>query len=186
VRDGVIDAAFCTLRVPLPEGVASMPTPDEAHQLLVGPAHPFANARSVAVGELRGHRIWVPGIAISPDAATYYAELVASFGLKIDGAGPLFGMEHLLDMVSESESLATFTVPGMRLMWTLQHDLRRIAIRDPELVFPFSFIWRTDNAHPSLATLRSHLASLPPREHSGDIWLPSWARASFTPDHVAG
>ena len=176
VGDGVIDAAFCTLRLPIPEGVASMNTPDEPHQLLVGPAHPFASDRSVTVAQLRGHRIWVPGITISPDAAAYYAELVASFGLKIAGAGPLFGMEHLLDMVSESESLATFTAPGMRLMWTLQHDLRRIAIRDPELIFPFSFIWRIDNQHPSLAALRSHLASLPSRQHQEDAWFPSWSR----------
>jgi DNA-binding transcriptional LysR family regulator len=176
VRDGVIDAAFCTLRMPLPDGVASMHTPDEPLELLVGPAHPLANARSVTVEDLKGHRIWVPGITVSPDAAAYYAELVASFGLKIDGAGPLFSMEHLLDMVSESASLAAFTTPGMRLMWTLQHDLRRVAIRDPELVVPFAFIWRPDNPHPALAALRSFLERVPPREPSGDAWFPSWAR----------
>jgi DNA-binding transcriptional LysR family regulator len=176
VRDGMIDAAFCLPRVPLPDGVASMPTPDEPHELLVGPAHPFANARSVTVENLKGHRIWVPGITVSPDAAAYYAELVASFSIKIDGAGPLFSMEHLLDMVSESASLATFTTPGMRLMWTLQHDLRRVAIRDPELIVPFSFIWRPDNPHPALAALRSFLERVPPRDHRGEAWRPSWAR----------
>jgi DNA-binding transcriptional LysR family regulator len=176
VRDGTVDAAFCTPRMPLPEGVASMHAVDDAHELLVGPEHPFANARSIAPRDLVGHRIWIPGIAVSPDAAAYYAELAASFCLRIDAAGPTFGMEHLLDMVSESGSLATFTSPRMRLMWTLQHDLRRIPIRDPELVFPFSLIWRPGNPHPALVALRNYVERVRPRERHANTWLPSWTR----------
>ncbi|MGD0560203.1 MAG: LysR family transcriptional regulator [Streptosporangiaceae bacterium] len=175
VHDGTVDAAFCMLRWPLPEGATSMPAVDDVHELLVGPEHPFANARSVTPRELVGHRIWVPGISVSPDAAAYYAELTAAFWLKIDAAGPSFGMEHVLDMVSESASLATFTSPGMRLMWTLQHDLRRIPVRDPELLVPFSLIWRPDNPHPALAALRQYLERVPQHERHANAWLPSWA-----------
>ena len=52
----------------------------------------------------------------------------------------------------------------------------RIAVRDPTPVYPHSLIWRNDNPHPALATLRDYLAAIRPRQGGNGIWAPGWAR----------
>ncbi len=62
---------------------------DEPLQLLTGPAHALAGARSVTLAQLAGHRIWMPGIVPGTEWAAYYDDLVAEdFGLTIEATGP--------------------------------------------------------------------------------------------------
>jgi DNA-binding transcriptional LysR family regulator len=178
VHAGTIDAAFCTQRIPpdrLPGTVRTVRVLDEPIELLTGPAHALASARATTPAELARHGVWMPGIVPGSEWGAYYAELAAAFGLSIDAKGPNFGVEHLLQVVSESGALATFVGARTHLVWTARQDLRRIVVREPMPVYPHSLIWRTDNPHPALTALRKHLARGPRGPRNTDIWTPSWA-----------
>ncbi|MET7754311.1 LysR family transcriptional regulator [Streptomyces sp. NPDC005389] len=183
---GTIDASFRAVTMPgrrLPEGIGAVPVLDEPLQLLTGPGHVLAGARSVPLARLAGLRIWIPGIVGGTEWAAYYADLAARFGLTIEVTGPDFGPEALFDTIADSPDLATFVGAGTRLVWPQGHDLRRVAVHGPTPVYPHSLLWAVDNPHPSLLTLREHLAASPETPGSPaatgretDIWTPAWAR----------
>jgi DNA-binding transcriptional LysR family regulator len=180
VRAGTIDATFHAVTVPaqqLPESIKAVRVIDEQHQVLVGPRHAFANVHAVTLAQLVGHRIWMPGLAPGTEVAAYYEELAATFGLTIDVVGPVFGNEALLAEIADSAELSTLVGDGSQYLWPDRYDLRRVPVHDPSPVYPLSVIWRDDNPHPALATLRDYLVArrlTPPDE----IWLPTWAQRS--------
>jgi DNA-binding transcriptional LysR family regulator len=177
VRSGEIDASFRAVAVPgkpLPEDIESVRVVDEPLQLLTGPAHALAGARSVTLAQLVGHRIWMPGIVPGTEWAVYYADLVAEFGLTIEATGPNFGSDALLDTVADTPALATFMGGQTRLVWPAGHDLRRIPVTDPMPVYPHSLLWRRDNPHPALVTLRAHLTATATGHSAVGTWTPDW------------
>ncbi|GAA2414382.1 LysR family transcriptional regulator [Streptomyces pulveraceus] len=179
IRSGAIDASFRAVGVPgrpLPEDIASARVLDEPLQLLTGPAHALAGARSVTLAQLVGHRIWMPGLVPGTEWTAYYDDLVAEFGLTIEATGPNFGSDALLDTIADTPALATFMGEQTRLVWPVGHGLRRIPVTDPTPVYPHSLIWRRDNPHPALTTLRDYLGSAQPGHPGGDTWKPAWAR----------
>ncbi|MGY5130485.1 LysR family transcriptional regulator [Streptomyces nigrescens] len=179
VRSGTIDASFRAVTLParqLPDGVEVARVFDEPIQLLTGPAHEYAAARAVTLARLAGHRIWMPGIVAGTEWAAYYDELAAEFGLTIEATGPDFGTEPLLDTIADSASLVTFVGAQTRLVWPADQDLRRVPVHDPTPVYPHSLIWRSDNPHPALTTLRTYLGSTRPTHRDDGTWTPKWAR----------
>ncbi|MFE6901271.1 LysR family transcriptional regulator [Streptomyces sp. NPDC057717] len=177
IRSGAIDASFRAVAMPghpLPEDVESVRVLDEPHQLLTGPAHALAGARSVTVAQLTGHRIWMPGIAPGTEWAAYYDDLVAEFRLTIEATGPNFGSDALLDTVADTPALATLTTARTRLVWPAGHGLRRIPVTDPTPVYPHSLLWHRDNPHPALAALRAHLAATTAGQDAAGTWAPGW------------
>ena len=181
VGSGVIDASFRALTKTarqLPAGVEVTRVLDDPLQLLTGPAHKLAAARAVTPAELAGHRIWMPAAVPGTEWAAFYDELAAAFGLTIDTDGPNFGTDDLLEAIAGSPALATFVSEQMRLIWPAHYDLRRIAVHSPAPVYPHSLIWRGDNPHPALATLRGYLGSAQPGYRSAGAWTPKWAQRS--------
>lgn len=178
VEAGTIDATFHAIRArqQLPRGISTARVIDEPHELLVGPGHPFANARAVTPAQLAGHRIWMPGLPTHGEVADYFAELTDTFGFTIDRLGLVFSKEALLEEIADSADLATLVGRGTRYLWPDSFDLRRIPVRGPSLVYPMSLIWRTDNAHPALTELRDHLDARRTAEPENRIWLPTWAQ----------
>ncbi|MFI0913672.1 LysR family transcriptional regulator [Streptomyces abikoensis] len=177
IRSGTIDASFRAVAAPgrpLPEDIESVRVLDEPLQLLTGPAHALASARSVTLAQLAGHRIWMPGIVPGTEWAAYYDDLVAEFGLTIEATGPNFGSDALLDTIADTPALATFMSEQTRLVWPADHGLRRIPVTDPTPVYPHSLLWHRDNPHPALATLRSHLATTAAGHDATGTWVPSW------------
>ncbi|MFI9345803.1 LysR family transcriptional regulator [Streptomyces sp. NPDC052773] len=177
IRSGEIDASFRAVAAPgrpLPEDIACVRVLDEPLQLLTGPDHALASARSVTVGRLVGHRIWMPGIVPGTEWAAYYDDLVAEFGLTIEATGPNFGSDALLDTIADTPALATFMSEQTRLVWPAGHGLRRIPVTDPTLVYPHSLLWHRDNPHPALATLRAHLATTAAGHDAAGTWRPDW------------
>ncbi|MFF4324195.1 LysR family transcriptional regulator [Streptomyces sp. NPDC001568] len=178
LRSGAIDASFRAVAAPgrpLPEDIESVRVLDEPLQLLTGPGHALAAARSVTMARLVGHRIWMPGIVPGTEWAAYYEDLVAEFGLTIEATGPNFGSDALLDTVADTPALATFMGEQTRLVWPAGHGLRRIPVTDPTPVYPHSLLWHRDNPHPALTALRAHLATTPTRPTAApDTWTPSW------------
>ncbi|MEU8526577.1 MULTISPECIES: LysR family transcriptional regulator [Streptomyces] len=177
LRSGAIDATFRAVAAPgrpLPEGIESVRVLDEPLQLLTGPGHALAGARSVALGRLAGHRIWMPGIVPGTEWGAYYDDLVAEFGLTVEATGPNFGSDALLDTIADTPALATFMGAHTRLIWPAGHDLRSIPVTDPTPVYPHSLLWHRDNPHPALATLRSHLAAAADRPDATGTWAPGW------------
>jgi DNA-binding transcriptional LysR family regulator len=178
VRSGAIDVTFRAVTArQLPHGIRAIRVLDEPHQLLIGPGHVFASARTVTLAELAGHRIWIPGIVAGTEWAAYYDELAAAFGLTIDAVGPNFGTESLLDVLADAADLASLVGEQTRLLWPAEYGLRRIAVRDPAPVYPHSLIWRNDNPHPALRALRARLGSVRPERRDAGTWAPKWARA---------
>ncbi|WP_369169426.1 LysR family transcriptional regulator [Streptomyces sp. R28] len=179
LRAGTIDASFRAVTMAarkLPDGIEAARVYDEPVQLLTGPGHELAAARSVTPAELAGHRIWMPGIVDGTEWAVYYDALAARFGLTIEATGPDFGTEPLVDTIADSAALATFVGEDTRLVWPADQDLRRIPLRDPTPVYPHSLLWRGDNAHPSLTALRAHLAATRTERREAETWMPAWAR----------
>lgn len=189
IRSGAIDASFRAVAAPgrpLPEDIESVRVLDEPLQLLTGPAHALARARSVTLTQLAGHRIWMPGITPGTEWAAYYDDLVAEFGLTIEATGPNFGSDALLDTIADTPALATFMGAHTRLVWPAGHGLRLIPVTGPAPVYPHSLIWRRDNPHPALATLRDHLESTRaegpegtngPDRPGSETWTPAWTPA---------
>ncbi|MBD0424663.1 LysR family transcriptional regulator [Streptomyces sp. TRM S81-3] len=178
IRSGEIDASFRAVAAPgrpLPDDIASVRVLDEPLQLLTGPGHALAFARSVTVAQLVGHRIWMPGVVPGTEWAAYYDDLVAEFGLTIEATGPNFGSDALLDTIADTPALATFMGAQTRLVWPAGHGLRRIPVTDPTPVYPHSLLWHRDNPHPALATLRAHLAAATAGHDDAGTWTPGWA-----------
>ncbi|MGC9536056.1 LysR family transcriptional regulator [Streptomyces sp. UG1] len=180
VRDGTIDATFRAVTMPglvIPEGVEITPVHDEPLHLFTGPAHPFAGAAAITLAELAGHRIWMPGNVPGTEWTAYYEALAADFGLTIETTGPNFGVEALIDTIAASSTLTTFLGPQTPIVWPAGYDMRLVPLRDPAPVYPHSILWRADNPHPALTTLREYLTNSvhhdPP---DGETWTPSWAR----------
>ncbi|MFJ8159814.1 LysR family transcriptional regulator [Streptomyces sp. NPDC096136] len=180
LRSGAIDASFRAVTAPgrpLPEDVEAVRVLDEPLQLLTGPDHALAGARSVTVAELAGHRIWMPGVVPGTEWTAYYDDLVAEFGLSLESTGPNFGSDALLDTIADTPALATFMSERTRLVWPAGHGLRRIPVTDPTPVYPHSLLWRRDNPHPGLAALRAHLATaagLRAPAGTAGTWMPDW------------
>jgi DNA-binding transcriptional LysR family regulator len=179
VEAGTVDATFHAVTDPprlLPAAIRTARVIDERHELLVGPRHALANARTVTPAQLAGHRIWMPGMAPGTEWAGYYDDLAAAFGLTIDGVGPHFGNEVLLAEIADSAELATLAGERTRYLWPDSYDLRRIPVRGPALVYPISLIWRADNPHPALGRLRDHLHSRRADTPGEQVWMPRWAQ----------
>ncbi|MEW2516491.1 LysR family transcriptional regulator [Streptomyces sp. NPDC046870] len=177
LRSGTIDASFRAVAAPgrpLPEDVGSVRVLDEPLQLLTGPGHALAGARSVPLARLAGHRIWMPGVVPGTEWAAYYEDLVAEFGLTIEATGPNFGSDALLDTVADTPALATFMGEHTSLVWPAGLGLRRIPVTDPTPVYPHSLLWHRDNPHPALATLRDHLATTTAGHEATGTWTPDW------------
>ncbi|GAA3955074.1 LysR family transcriptional regulator [Actinomadura viridis] len=177
IRSGAIDASFRAVAAPgrpLPDDVESVRVLDEPLQLLTGPAHALAGARSVPLARLAGHRIWMPGMAPGTEWAAYYEDLVAEFGLTLESTGPNFGSDALLDTIADTPALATFMGEHMRLVWPAGYGLRRIPVTDPTPVYPHSLLWHRDNPHPALDTLRAHLTATAAGHDAAATWAPGW------------
>jgi DNA-binding transcriptional LysR family regulator len=173
VLNGSIDATFRALSKPLPDAeLDSLRVFDEPLQLLTGPAHPLADTTALTPGDLESRTIWMPGNIAGTEWAAYYDELAAAFGFTIDTVGPNFGVDAMLDALAESPDRATFVGEQTRLRWPDRYDLRRIALHNPTPVYPHSLIWHTDNRHPALTALRSHLRRPKPTQHSetASVW----------------
>lgn len=178
VEAGTVDATFHAVPVSardLPGAVRTARVIDEHHEILVGPRHPLADADAVTPARLADHRIWMPGLAPGTEWASYYDELAAAFGLTIDLVGPAFGNEALLAEIADSAELATLAGERTRYLWPDSYDLRRIPVRDPAPIYPISLIWRVDNPHPGLATLREHLGQRRVSTADEKVWLPTWS-----------
>ncbi|UNS96140.1 LysR family transcriptional regulator [Streptomyces tubbatahanensis] len=175
VAAGDVDASFRTVSDPaaLPPGVRMIPAFDSPLELLVGPGHPLAAARTLTPRRLRKHRIWVPGIAPRSEWAEFYDQLATDFDLRVDAAGPHFGDEVLLDTLADSPDVATLVGARDRYVWPAGHDLRRIPVVHPTWAYPLSLLLPETNPHPGLRGLRTHLKSLPALP--GEVWRPSWA-----------
>lgn len=177
VRAGDVDASFRSVTDPtaLPPELRMIHAFHSPLELVVGPRHPLAAARTVTPAQLRGHRIWVPGIAPGSEWAEFYDQLTAAFDLRVDAAGPNFGNEVLLDILADSDDVATLVGSRDRYVWPTGHDLRRIPIAGPTLAYPLSLVLPRENPHPGLRAVVDHFASLPPLPE--DSWLPTWATA---------
>ncbi|MGW5351600.1 LysR family transcriptional regulator [Streptomyces sp. NPDC004031] len=182
IRAGTLDATFRAVVAPghpLPDDIAYARALDEPLHLLTGPAHALADAPSVPLAELAGHRIWMPGLAPGTEWGAYYDDLVARFGLTIEATGPNFGSDALLDTIVGNPELATFmgefALPRVPRAATLTpRGLRLVPVTDPSPVYPHALLWHRDNPHPALPLLRTHLAATVPAHSGPGTWTPPW------------
>ncbi|MFD7863558.1 LysR family transcriptional regulator [Streptomyces sp. NPDC059783] len=177
VRSGTVDASFRAVGAPgrpLPDDLESVRVADEPLDFFTGPAHALADAPSVTLARLVGHRIWIPGITPGTEWGAYYDALVAEYGLTIEATGPNFGSDALLDTLADTPALGTFMGGLTRLIWPASYGLRRIPVTGPTPVYPHSLVWHRDNPHPALAALRSHLTTTTAGHGAAGTWVPGW------------
>lgn len=179
VQSGSVDASFRAVTIPardMPTGLSTARAIDHELELLVGPRHPLAAEASIEPQHLAGHRIWVPGIVPGAEWAVFYEDLAAAFGLTIDGRGPHFGDEALLEQLREATDIATLVGKRDRYLWPTRYALRRIPLRNPTPIYPHSLLWLTINPHPALDALREYLAAVRRSQpHAPNVWVPAWA-----------
>ncbi|WP_328601641.1 LysR family transcriptional regulator [Nocardia terrae] len=178
VENGTVDVTFhaVPLGLRVPGAISTRRVIDEAHQLLVGPRHPFADARFITPAQLAGHRIWMPGLPTRGEVADYFDELSTTFGVTIDTRASMFAKEAVLEDIANSAELTMLIGEGTRYLWPDSYDLRRVPVRNPSLVYPMSMIWRTDNRHPALEELRAYLDTRRAAATGAEVWTPRWAR----------
>lgn len=177
VQAGDVDASFRTVTDPgtLPPDVQMIHAFDSPAELLVGPRHPLAAARTLTPSQLRRLRIWVPGIVPRSEWGEFYDELAGAFDLRIDATGPNFGNEVLLDALADSADVATLVGVRDRYLWPAGHDLRRIPIVNPVIAYPLHLLLPRASPHPGLRAIIEYFAGVSPLLDS--VWLPSWAPA---------
>lgn len=179
VAAGEIDASFRTIVSGLPRELQMVRAFDLPLELLVGPKHPLAAARSLTPADLRGHRLWIPGIAPRTEWSNFYDQLATDFDLKVDATGPNFGTEVLLDALADSADLATLIGTRDRYLWPTTYDLRRIPIHNPTIAYPLSLLLPKTNPHPALEPIITHCQTLV--SLSQPTWLPTWGKNPGTP-----
>lgn len=179
VSDGTVDVTFRALRSKKRQLAGTSLRAERVisnrHQLLVGPRHPLAAARTVTMSELANQPIWMPGLPADTEQSAYYDDLADTFGLTIDVLGPNFGAEALLDEIAASTTRVTFIGETDRYVWPASHDLRRIAVVDPIPVYPLSAVWREDNPHPALGPFLDYLREAHASQDHRAEWQPHWA-----------
>jgi DNA-binding transcriptional LysR family regulator len=178
IVDGSIDAAFRAVTMPgrrLPHDVRSLRVVDEPLQLLASPDHALAGRATIAMADLSGYRIWMPGAVAGTEWRAFYDELASTFDLTIEATGPNDGTEALFDAIADSPGLATIVGGSTRLVWPTRYGLRRIPLVDPTPVYPHSLLWRAENRHPVLRALVEHLDAARTRDTESDTWVPAWA-----------
>ncbi|WP_280508513.1 LysR family transcriptional regulator [Nocardia flavorosea] len=190
--NGRVDAAFARAHGgprPLPRRIAAVPAYLDALHLLVGRGHPLAGRSTVALAELAGQQVWVPGAAIPSEWADFYRDLAKSSGVVIDqsprpglfagsdttrGPAPI---EGLVEAVARSDSLATFTGEGFETPW--HPEIRRISVVDPTPAYPHALLWDTTDQHPELPALAEHFRTGYNRDVAAGCWIPDSDRALF-------
>lgn len=175
VRAGEIDATFRAITDPaqqLQGGIEAFRVLDDPLELLISNHHPLAKKQIIELAELMEHRIWMPSIVRGTEWKSYYDALASNFDIQIDAVGPDFGIDVLLDMIAASSTLATFVGEHIRLVWPAEYHLCRIPVRRPMLVYPHSFIYRSDSAHPALSALRTYLDSVASHYRRPGAWVP--------------
>ncbi|MGW0181093.1 LysR family transcriptional regulator [Nocardia sp. NPDC003345] len=174
---------------PLPDKIAAIPAYLDVLHLLVGRDHPLAGREAVALAELAGETVWVPGAAVPSEWADFYESLSRFSGVIVDrtpraelfpdadrGPAPI---EALLDHIAGSATLSTFNGDGFELPW--HPHIRRVRVVDPTPAYPHALLWDRTDPHPGLAALIAHFRDGYNRDAARGCWLPEPDRDLFLP-----
>jgi len=165
-----VDAAFARASTVTDPAIGRVPAYLEPAHLLIGRRHPLARRRRVEMAELDGLTAWMPYSARASEWADFWQELCPAFGIHIDTSGPNFGLNHHIDVLSESKDRIGFVGAKMHVPW--HPDVVQIPLVEPTPVYPFSLLWRHENRHPSLALLIEHVRAGYEPFDAERQWLP--------------
>ncbi|WP_280295816.1 LysR family transcriptional regulator [Nocardia abscessus] len=180
LRSGIVDAALARAYggpVTLPDDIVAAPAYLEPLYLLVGKDHPFAGRSTIALREIAGQPVWVPGAAVPSEWADFYRDLSAFSGIRVDTTGPLVNLAEIVERIAHSSSLTTFTGDGGRTPW--HPNVRRLMIVDPTPAYPLALLWSAGNRHPGLRHLIAHVADNYNRDTAAACWVPERDRELF-------
>ncbi|MBF6168909.1 LysR family transcriptional regulator [Streptomyces gardneri] len=180
LRSGLVDAALARAYggpVTLPGDIVAAPAYLEPLYLLVGKDHPLAGRSTIALREIAGHPVWVPGAATPSEWADFYRDLSAFSGVPVDTSGPMLNLAQLVERIADSSSLTTFSGDGGQTPW--HPNLRRLMVVDPTPAYPLALLWSAGNRHPGLRPLIEHVAQNYNRDIAAACWVPEADRALF-------
>lgn len=168
---GDIDAAYARIAGPSDGRLDHTPAYFEPVCVLVGPRHDLAARPSVTATDLRGTTAWMPGNTPGSEWAEFWNGFGDQFGVQFAGDRPFFGMDHLIEEISNDDSLLTFIGEGTPTQLPRRLDVTRIPVVDPTPVYPLSLLWHRDSRHPLLPALITHT-----RAHfrwpDDPVWMP--------------
>ena len=176
LTDGSVDAAFGRVTGVLPAGIRRIAACLEPLYLLVGKRHELAGCELVPMEELSGRTAWMPGNNRDSEWAEYYRFLSAEFGVQIDTSGPVFGRDHLMERIGDSDELMMFVA---KTQLCGNPDTVHIPVCDPTPVYPWSLMWHEANRHPALPPLIDHVKARYRPYEATSQWLPAPDCSSF-------
>ncbi|ONI75118.1 hypothetical protein ALI144C_40940 [Actinosynnema sp. ALI-1.44] len=171
LKAGTVDAAFARVIGSLDQdGIAAIPAYLEASQVLVNVEHPLAKRSSVAMRELSGTRIWMPGNEPGSEWAEFYDRVADEFGLHIDTSGPDFGWEYFVGRFAELPD--TVGLVGALVALPRHSRVVRVPIDPPVPSYLCSLLWHRRKPHSALPELIEYVRRgyQPPR--AAAVWLP--------------
>ncbi|CAM5292587.1 LysR family transcriptional regulator OS=Streptomyces tendae OX=1932 GN=GUR47_23560 PE=3 SV=1 [Streptomyces tendae] len=182
VQAGDVDASFRSVTDPadLPRELRMIHAFHSPLELVVGPGHPLASARTVTPAQLRGHRIWVPGIA--PGSGIGRSSTRNSPRRSTCAWTPRARTSATRCSSTSWPTPTTWPPSWARATGTSGRPATTCAAsrsRRPTLAYPLSLILPRENPLPGLRAVVNHFAGLAPLP---DTWLPSWATAPHRDD----
>lgn len=181
LRRGEIDIAFGRVQELAPLRQADLvyrPALWEPLAVLVRADHPLADATEVTLSALRSTALWVPTGGGVSEWTGYLRQLATDWSLTLDTSGPALSLDYLIDEVRANGIAATLV--GTRMALPADEHVRMVRIVAPVPLFPWSVVWRKNNAHPLLEQVLAAAGQfdLPCEDptDSSDYWLPETDR----------
>ncbi|MDR8409528.1 LysR family transcriptional regulator [Nonomuraea sp. 3-1Str] len=178
LRRGELDAAFGRVHDtpgPWPAELACRLVRLEPLHAFLPEDHLLAGRAVLSPADLREHGIAMPDPAGAAEWRGYLRRLCERFGVPLRFTEPAIGQRHLVEGFLREKAAVGL---GESSIDASGSGLRRVPIADPEILMPWSIVWRRHDPRPPLRTLLRRLGRGPALPAPGDPrrWVPDTDR----------
>ncbi|HEY4419844.1 MAG TPA: LysR family transcriptional regulator [Pseudonocardia sp.] len=177
---GEVDAAFGRvhdLGTPWPRSLRHALVHLDALGVLVRADHPLAG-ESLRPADLGGTALWAPATRDAPEFSGYIRRFAESFGARVDATGTNLGIDQVIRQLGERADMMTLVPASIPVR--AESGYRVVRLVDPVPRYPWSVVWRRDDADPVLARFLHCLLEVGRADRPFDArreWLPETDRA---------
>ncbi|GAA3079985.1 LysR family transcriptional regulator [Pseudonocardia yunnanensis] len=170
-----VDAAFGRvhdLGTPWPRSLRHALVHLDALGVLVRAEHPLAGT-SLRPADLEGTTLWAPATRDAPEYSGYIRRFADSFGARVDATGTNLGIDRVIMQLGERTNMMTLVPADIPV--PAGSGCRVVPLVDPVPRYPWSVVWRRDDADPALARFLRCLLAVGRADRRFDArrdWLP--------------